>query len=413
MYFNQNTVFSTYQQIEINIKNQILLESDTFLLGSPIDELVDYYFSNNHLTPVEIDKEKTELIDIKKNWEIVPAHRREGPFQNEGDLRYECISIILTVPIKQHPQLEQIKMIEPSSISSIPEMNWKSDSISIITPINGYGFDKTDEKVQEEINLLKQSIHIWINNLTIQINEKNSELKSNIKKSIENRKQKIESDNERFTSLLKKIDIPLIKKEDEIIKRVQLDTKPIIKRVRPTPSLPEDYTIDRQKVLDIIHILDNQGMQFEKTPKTYQNSEEEDLRNVLLVGLNTVFEGKATGETFMAKGKTDIYLNIDKGNILVCECKIWGGKKLYSNTISQLLGYLTWRNNYGIVITFSRIKNLSRELEESADSIKNHTSYQKGFHSISLTHFLSHHRLPSDDLKHVEIHHLFYNLWIP
>jgi hypothetical protein len=413
MYFNQNTVYNIYQQIQININNQILAEPDSFILGSSIDDLVEFYFSNKYFTPIEIDNERTESIEIKKKWEIVAAHSREGPFQNQGDLPYECISVILTVPIKPHPQLEQIKMIEPSSVSYIPEMNWKNDSISIITPIKGYGFDKPDEKIKEDINLLKQAVHTWVNILAVQINEKNIELKSDIKKYIENRKQKIESDNERINSLLKKIDIPLIKKEDEIIKRVQLDTTAIVKRVRPTAALLEDYVIDRQKVLDIIHILDNQGIQFEKTPKTYQNTEEEDLRNVLLVGLNTVFEGKATGETFMAKGKTDIYLNIDKGNILVCECKIWGGKKLYSDTISQLLGYLTWRNNYGIVITFSRIKNLSRELEESVDSIKNHTSYKKGFHRISSRHFLSHHCLPSDDMKYVEIHHLFYNLHIP
>ena len=45
-----------------------------------------------------------------------------------------------------------------------------------------------------------------------------------------------------------------------------------------------------------------------------------------MVVLNAIFSGKATGETFSNKGKTDIYLNIEKGNILVFECKIWGGK---------------------------------------------------------------------------------------
>lgn len=39
---------------------------------------------------------------------------------------------------------------------------------------------------------------------------------------------------------------------------------------------------------------------------------EEALRDVLLVSLNSIFEGKATGETFSKRGKTDIYLNINK-----------------------------------------------------------------------------------------------------
>lgn len=413
MYFNSNTVFSKYEQIGNKINSQILLEPESFLLGTSITELVDYYYSNNHFTPLEIDKEKSESIELIKEWRTVPAHKREGPFQSQGDLPFEYESIILCVPIKNHPQLEEIKNFEPSSISSIPKPNWKNNSFSFIIEIKGYGYNKSDEKVQEEILLLREAVNLWINTLAIQISEQNKMLQSDINKWIENRKQKIEVDNERYTALLKKINIPIKKREDEVVKRIQLDPKPIIQRIRPSPSLPEEYVIDRQKVLDIIHILDNQGRQFEKTPRTYRNSEEEDLRNVLLVGLNTVFEGKATGETFMAEGKTDIYLNIDKGNILVCECKIWGGKKLYVDAISQLLRYLTWRNNYGIIITFSKIKNLSKELADGAEAIKSHQSYKQGFQSISETHFLSHHRLPSDDMKHVEIHHLFYNLYIP
>jgi len=181
--------------------------------------------------------------------------------------------------------------------------------------------------------------------------------------------------------------------------------------VRPTPTIPEDYHIDRSKVMDIIQIIDNQGRQFEKTPKTYQNSEEEDLRNVLLVGLNTVFEGKATGETFSNKGKSDIYLNINKGNILVSECKIWAGKQLYINTIDQLLGYLTWRTNYGIMITFARNKDFTKILTEAHQAIQQNPSYKNGFHKISDTHFISHHSLPTDSMKNVEIPHLFYNLY--
>jgi hypothetical protein len=164
--------------------------------------------------------------------------------------------------------------------------------------------------------------------------------------------------------------------------------------------------------LDIISVLDNQGRQFEKTPKTYKSSGEEDLRNVLLVNLNSIFEGKATGETFMNQGKTDIYLNIDKGNILAFECKIWGGQKLYGETIDQLLSYLTWRNNYGVTIFFCRQKNFSNILQECKLAIQNHSTYVEGFQTVSETHFLSRHRHPSDDKKNVEIHHLLYNLFI-
>ncbi len=131
---------------------------------------------------------------------------------------------------------------------------------------------------------------------------------------------------------------------------------------------------------------------------------------MLLSNLNSIFEGKATGETFSKKGKTDIYLNIDKGNILIFECKIWGGKKLYADTIDQLRRYLTWRHNYGVLITFARIKNFTSILKEAKNFIQESPSYTNGFRAIDETHFLSNHNL-EDDEKQVQIHHLFYNLY--
>jgi Holliday junction resolvase len=127
--------------------------------------------------------------------------------------------------------------------------------------------------------------------------------------------------------------------------------------------------------------------------------------------LNSIFEGKATGETFSKKGKTDIYLNIDKGSILVFECKIWAGEKLYQETIDQVRRYLTWRHNFGVMITFAKNKDFSNILKNAKETIQNSTSYVSGFRVIDETHFISIHKI-EDDGKEVEIHHLFYNLHV-
>ena len=69
--------------------------------------------------------------------------------------------------------------------------------------------------------------------------------------------------------------------------KINLQEKSIVKKVKPTPHKPEEYSLDQKKVLDIISFLDNQWKQFEKTPKSYKSMWEEDLRNVLLVSLNS------------------------------------------------------------------------------------------------------------------------------
>lgn len=150
---------------------------------------------------------------------------------------------------------------------------------------------------------------------------------------------------------------------------------------------------------------------WELSPLTYQKFEEEELRDIILSSLNSVFRGSATGETFSKKGKTDIYLNIPQGQILIAECKIWDGAKKFLETIDQILGYLTWRNSYGIVINFSKNKGFTDVLETSFEEIPKHSQYRKGIDKIEATHFVSYNSLPEDEKKLVELHYLTYNLY--
>lgn len=406
-------IAALYDSITRKLSAKISDEPDNFIIGTSEEELLEYYYSSNHFTAVEPDRERKQTIYIKKVKKIIPANQREWAYQSGGDLPYEFEYVSVGIPIKPHPQWNDIRTFEPSSYSSGffgEEPQWTADTISFDVLFKGYNVNKAEDATNKEV---KQSIEWLYNKLShvaSDLERCNRALKESIRQFISNRKRKIEQDNARYSSLLKTIAIPILQKEDEAAKRIRLDPKPIIQRVRPTPQQPEDYILDQSKVLDIISILDNQGRQFEKTPATYQKMEEEELRNILLVNLNTVFEGKATGETFSVKGKTDIHLNIDKGNILAFECKYWAGQKVYAQTIEQLLGYLSWRMNYGVIILFSRQKNFSHVLAEAKTTIPSHSSYRKSFRTVTESHFLSHHVLPADELKQVEIHHLFYTI---
>lgn len=148
------SIHNKYQQTA-DISNQIASEPDNFILGTSIDDLVNYYYSNNHFTPIEIDPERTDFIEIKKERKIVPANQREGPFQSSGDLPFDFESIILKIPIKPHPQLDIIKNLETSSYStgfSLSDVIWGNDVISLIIAIKGYGYNKNDDQVKQEVH---------------------------------------------------------------------------------------------------------------------------------------------------------------------------------------------------------------------------------------------------------------------
>ncbi len=414
MYRKHPSIDVYYRALQKQVEDQILREKDETILHSEIDELTEYYFSHNSFLPIEFDSERERSFEHRKDVRIVAAHQRERGYENEGDLNFEYESISVTLPVLPNENIRDILNLRAStySLSGEPQVSIGHNTLHFGIDIKGYGFKYDDDKVAAEVNREVSSVEQWITWKNNDIVKENAQLKGHIKNFITQRKAKLGEDSQRIASLVQKINIPLKQKENEAVTRIKLDPKPLVKKVKPNSKLPEEYILDRSKVLDIITVIDNQGRQFEKTPKTYKDFNEEGLRDVILVSLNSLFEGKATGETFSHKGKTDIYLNIDKGNVLICECKIWGGQVLYHKTIEQLLGYLTWRHNFGVMITFANQKNFSKILADIPAIIQGHTSYRSGFQKITANHFLSHHKIDQDEAKDVEVHHLFYNLYI-
>jgi hypothetical protein len=413
-YQDQKSISDYYRVLQQEIQERILGEKDATILHSSTDELVDYYTSSEALlTQIEFDPQRQPEMEHKKEMRRVPAEQRQEVYSYQGDLNFEYESIVVTVPILPTPRIQEILRMKAStfSLSGQPGVTVTDGGLVFQLDIKGYGFELTDDHTAAEVNAKLTMVKQWLEWKNADIRKENLAITRNVRTFIEERKKKLNADQGRIASLVQKINIPLKQKTNEAAMRIKIDPRPIVKKVKPNPKLPEEYVLDRPKVLDIVSVIDSQGRQFEKTPKTYANFEEEGLRDVLLVNLNSLFEGKATGETFSNKGKTDIYLNIDKGNVLTFECKIWGGSALYTKTIDQLLGYLTWRQNFGIMVTFVRQKNFSKVISDAPDAITQHSSYRSGFKQVSPTHFISLHVLPNDEGKQVEIHHLFYNLY--
>ena len=135
------------------------------------------------------------------------------------------------------------------------------------------------------------------------------------------------------------------------------------------PKLPDSTY---QDILQTIHDL---GKQFERLPAIYSGKSEEALRDHILFYLEPSFEGSATGETFNKSGKTDILIRYENSNVFIAECKFWRGQKAYLDTITQLLGYLTWRDSKSAVIMFVRNKNLSSVIQTAEKVTSTHSNY--------------------------------------
>jgi hypothetical protein len=410
---NQPTFSEYYRRLVSTVEGAILQESDEQIVGSSTDDLKSFYYDRNAVSEIVEDEERDACVDIQDYIKTIHAHERDAMYRYDGDLpNYKCQRAILEVPIHPNKDLNEISRRRTETFSSNyldREFQWEHTRIKYCFETKGYGVNMTEDQIAQHVEQALNRIRQVILEKNACISNGNGTLSAAITKTIEDRKKIIAENAERINSLTKKLSIPLKKKDVIGARTISLTQKPIVQRLKPNPKLPEEYVLDESRVKDIIEFIDGQAKNYEQTPNAIKNLGEEDLRDLLLANLNSIFQGDATGETFSKNGKTDIYLKIAKGNILICECKIWGGKALYGATIDQLRGYLTWRHNYGIMITFVRIKSFTKVLSEAEQAIKLHPSYLNGFQKRADTHFVSVHKVDDDD-KEVKIHHLFYHL---
>ena len=156
---------------------------------------------------------------------------------------------------------------------------------------------------------------------------------------------------------------------------------PVIRKIVPTPSLIEDkkvaYHINDDIYKDILKHIYSLCKEYERHENIYKGKHEEDLRDLIVPSLNSVFIGtNSTAETFNRKGKTDIITKApDNSNVFIAECKVWHGEKMLSEAIDQLLGYVTWRDTRTALILFVKNSGILDIIEKAKSTISQHVCY--------------------------------------
>ncbi len=156
---------------------------------------------------------------------------------------------------------------------------------------------------------------------------------------------------------------------------------PVIRKIVPTPCLIENKTVAYhinddvyKEIIKHIYIL---CKEYERHASIYNGKHEEDLRDLIIPSLNSVFVGtNSAAETFNRKGKTDIITKApDNSNVFIAECKVWRGEKLFSEAIDQLLGYVTWRDTRTALILFVKNHGILDVIEKAKSTITQHVCF--------------------------------------
>ena len=180
----------------------------------------------------------------------------------------------------------------------------------------------------------------------------NENLTSNVQQLLNKRREKADV----FFSFSKALKIPLnLNSSSPNLTPIPLKKPHRANLNEPKPHAQEQqFYIDDSDFENIIKIIHLCGAALEESAKTFNQFNEEALRDYIKGMLSSHYENTVTGETFRRVGKTDIQIQREDKAAFIAECKVWHGIKLFSDAIEQLFCYATWKDTKLSLIIFNK-----------------------------------------------------------
>ena len=242
------------------------------------------------------------------------------------------------------------------------------------------------DDVSQQINRTLDRVDDCLTRVGGNVDRFNSELDSIVRRCIEQRRERLLAHHNLVASLGFKL-----KQRDDSPKTYLAPE--VRRKIAPTPPQASSMPYEPEPALGeadyehILEVIENMTQVMERSPSAFSKMDEESLRWHFLVPLNGHYEGEATGETFNYEGKTDILIRSKGKNIFIAECKFGDGPKRLTETINQLLGYISWRDTKVAVIVFNRNKGFTKVLESIKSTTKEHPNCKRELEAPSETSF--------------------------
>lgn len=352
------------------LKKEIHSATDDYILNTNETQYIDYLVGIFSLDVLTFDFDNVFITTEEREipGELFPD--RGFRFELRQGQRYTKDVITYHIPFEGPREL--LRCIPRTRIVWTTSVTVEHHSICFEI-INFYNDANIIKNEADHIisNLKKQ-----VANIKQDIENYNSSLHQKAQEIFQSRKQHILTKHD----LLAALGVP-IKKRDDLPQTFSIPTPATRKKIQiakphvmETGYIPEP-TLEQATYEEILQNLHDWGKQFERMPSTYSNKEEEDLRDLFLVFVEPYFVGTATGETFNKSGKTDILLRYEGKNVFIAEFKFWKGQKAYLSAITQLLGYLTWRDSKAALVMFVINKDFTSVIQTVESVTPTHENF--------------------------------------
>jgi hypothetical protein len=385
-----------YQNIRRIVGKKLDKEDSGYLLQVDFDEYLNFLVDEAKWEPLLWDESQKTVEPFSTKLQ------RRDEFHDGQTYQVEVQRFRLRIPISPHPQRADYFKFSPSK-RRWAEPEWRFEGDVLIHEV-----EATEKGVQKGI----EEVRFWLENRNEEIEAGNKQLQDLIRPVWEAKRKRLEEGQSSTEALLQKLNIPLHQDPNAKVKPIEIKPRHLRTIMeKPKPTGKAEATLNRSDVMSLVDFIEQYTRQFEVAPRTYQKMDEEKLRDLLVGMMNANYPGSTTGETFSKLGRTDISLRVDSGHILVCECKFWSGANAYKDAMYQLFKYLTWHQNYGVLIHFCKLKDMTTAVSEGKRAVTEHSSFTAGtLQEQSETRFTSRHAHPQDANKLLEVLHLFVDL---
>ena len=229
--------------------------------------------------------------------------------------------------------------------------------------------EEVKEELHSDIEDWKNDVCSWVENLNSDIRQMREKSENKARSAIERRRGEVEtkakvmedlgvdtggSGSQGFVVPEKKRSIELSKLEDNSSPKI----------------VPDNH------YLEILGIIDDLGVNIERSAERVRDLDEEPHRDIFLTGINSHYAGIAQGEAFNRSGKTDILLPYKNRNLFVAECKFWSGQAQFVDAMDQLLSNLTVRDSHACLMMFSRRARFNEICGKAEKATKSHKQFE-------------------------------------
>lgn len=390
------TLQTYYNNIHRIVGGNLDKEDSSYLLQVDFNEYLNFLVEQAKWEPLLWDESQMTVEPFTTKLQ------RRDEFHDGQTYQVEVQRFRLRIPISPHSQRADYFKFGPSKWWGA-EPEWRFEDDILIHEV-----EATEQAVQKGI----EEVRFWLGNRNKEIEAGNKQLEDHIRPVWEAKRKRLEERQSNTDALLHKLNIPLHQDPNAKVKPIEIKPRHLRTIMeKPKPTSKAEVTLNQSDVMSLVVFIEQYTRQFEVAPRTYQKMDEEELRDLLVGMMNANYPGSTTSETFSKLGRTDISLRVDSGHVLICECKFWSGANAYRDAMDQLFKYLTWRQNYGVLIHFCKLKDMTVAVSEGKRAVTEHSSFTDGtLQEQSETRFTSRHAHPQDANKSVEIIHLFVDL---